>query len=114
MIIGTFRVGEDVSVAIDLVEGVAGDAGTVTAQLFRSTSATSFARAARSAGVALTVASRSASGDDPAGWNVTLTAAQSANLRPGVYGIDARHTVGGRQVVLTEATQLIRLTEAVG
>lgn len=112
--IPTFRIGQDVTVGIKVDSGDPASITGVTARMQRSSSAASFARAQRSQPVTMTVADRPATDDVPAGWNFTLLAAQTAQLSPGVYGIDARHSVGGRQVVLTEATQLIRLTEAVG
>ena len=46
-----------------------------------------------------------------AGWTIALPGAQSAQLEPGLYGIDARLTVAGG-IVITEQTAFISLTRA--
>ena len=62
--------------------------------------------------IALVVAAREASEEIPAGWNLTLPAASSEALEPGVYGIDARLTGAGGSVDVTDVTALVRLTRA--
>ena len=111
--IGTFRKGEDIAVALDIVSGAAASVASITAKMQRSTSGTGFAPDPRSAAITLTVTARAASGGIPAGWNLTLPASASINLRPGVYGIDARLVGTGGEIELTDETALIRLTEAV-
>lgn len=112
MIIGSFRVGEDIAVALDAVSGDPADVTTITAKMRRSTSSTAFSPDPRSPAINLVVTPRPAAGEFPAGWNVSLAAAQSANLRPGVYGIDAKVTDADGVIDLTDQTALIRLTEA--
>lgn len=113
MTIGTFRAGEDISVALDIVSGLAASVASITAKMQRSTSVIQFAPDRKSPPISLTVSPRAASGDIPAGWNLTLPAADSADLRPGVYGIDARLVGTGGEIELTDETALIRVTQAV-
>ena len=110
MLIGEFRRGGDLAVALDVVQGNVAQVTAVTAVL---------APARRSAGgfelipggvtVALTVVSRAAAGDIPAGWTLSLTGTATAALAAGVYGIDVRLALGSA-VVITETTALVRLT----
>ena len=108
-ILGEFRVGEDIAIALD---AIAGDTAAVTAMTARMKPAlvadNRLVLDDAAAAVALTVAPQAAPG---AGWTIALTAAQSATLKPGVYGIDARLTVAGG-VVITEQTAFISLTRA--
>ena len=108
-ILGEFRVGEDVAIALDAVDG---NAATVTAigaamkpalvgdnRLMLDDAATA---------IALAVTPQAAPG---AGWTITLPAAQSVLFEPGLYGIDARLTVAGG-VEITEQTAFVSLTRA--
>jgi hypothetical protein len=106
-IIGTFRIGEDISVALD---AIAGDPATVSAISARMKPAKASGNRLvlddSAAPITLTVASQGA-----AGWLVSLSNAASAALAPGIYGIDARLTVTGG-VEMTEQTAYIALTRA--
>jgi len=106
-IIGTFRIGEDLAVALD---AAAGDTAEVTAISARMKPAEVLGNRLvvdhDAAGIALAVASR---GSD--GWTLSLAAAQTAALAPGLYGIDARLTFAGA-VEITEQTAFIALSQA--
>ena len=108
-IIGEFRIGEDLAVALDVT---AGDPATVTAISAKmkptlvSTSRLVLDEAA--AAITLSVAPQSPAS---AGWTIALGAAQSAALAPGVYGIDARLTIGA-SVEMTDQSAFISLTKA--
>ncbi len=106
-IIGTFRIGEDISVALD---ATAGDPATVTAIAARMKPAkvTGNRIVLDDAGAAtdMTVASQG-----PAGWTISLGHTATANLAPGLYGIDARLTLSGA-VEMTDQTAFIALSMA--
>ena len=104
-VIGEFRIGEDLAVALD---AAAGDTATVTSV----TASMKPAKAAANrlvlddaaAAIPLTVASRA-----EAGWTLALSAAASAALEPGIYGIDARLAFPGG-VEITERTAFVALS----
>lgn len=108
-ILGEFRVGEDIAVALD---ATAGDAAAVTA----ITVAMKPARVADNRltlddEAAATTLSASPQTVPGAGWTIALPGAQTRLLAPGLYGIDARLTVAGG-VVITEQSAFISLTRA--
>ena len=108
-ILGEFRVGEDIAIALDAIAGdtVAVSAITVAMKpalvgdnrLMLDDEATA---------IPLSTAPQAVAG---AGWTILLSGAQSAALEPGLYGIDARLTVAGG-VVITEQTAFVSLTRA--
>ena len=106
-IIGNFRIGEDVSVALDALTG---DPATVTAITAKMKPAKVTANRIvldnSAVGITMQVASQG-----PAGWIVSLAYTATANLAAGVYGIDARLTIAGG-VEMTEQTAFIALTQA--
>ena len=111
-IIGEFRVGQTIEVALDAISG---DPGSVTGPTAWLASAEH-----RSGGLiipetaerhALDVAPRAAAGDIPAGWTLTLAAAVSATLLPGLYGIDMKLPVAGG-IGITDTTAFVRLTRS--
>lgn len=108
-ILGEFRVGEDIAIALDAVEG---DPATVTAisaamkralvgdnRLMLEDDATA---------IVLTANPQATPGS---GWTIALSASQSALLEPGLYGIDARLSVAGG-VEITDRTAFVSLTRA--
>ncbi|MEO5586461.1 MAG: hypothetical protein ABIQ81_02080 [Novosphingobium sp.] len=106
-IIGEFRVGEDLAVALDAATGD-------TAQVTALTAWMKPARVAgnrlvlddEDAGTALAVASRG-----PDGWTLSLAGATTAALDAGLYGIDARLTFAGA-IEITEQTAFVALSKA--
>lgn len=106
-IIGHFRLGEDLGVALD---ALAGDPAAVTLITARMKPAR--ARGNRleldhaAAGLALEVAARGA-----AGWTLSLPGSATAVLDPGIYGLDARLAFAGG-VEMTEQTAFVSLSRA--
>jgi hypothetical protein len=113
MITQTFRIGEDITIALDVAQGDVADVASLTAKMQRSISADSFAPARGSVAIPFAVGARAAEGEIPAGWNLTLSAAVTADLAPGVYAVDATATGTGDEIELTDETLFIRLTRAV-
>ncbi len=107
-VIGEFRIGEEIALALD---ATVGDPATVTA-------ITAKMKPAKVSGNRI-VLEDSASGTDmlvasqagAAGWTLSLGHTASASLSPGLYGIDARLTLSGA-VEMTEQTAFISLTRA--
>lgn len=111
-IIGDFRVGETLSLALDALSGDPGEVSAIAAWIAPAEQRGGVASVREDAvRTALDVTTRAASGDVPAGWTLTLSAAASAALLPGLYGIDARLTVGGG-VDITDASAFVRLTRS--
>ncbi len=106
-IIGTFRIGEDIAVALDATSG---DPATVTAITARMKPAKAAGNRIvlddSASGIDMTVAAQGA-----AGWTISLGNAATASLAAGLYGIDARLTVAGA-VEMTDQTAFIALTKA--
>jgi hypothetical protein len=107
-IIGHFRIGEEITLALD---ATAGDPATVTV-------ITAKMKSAKVSGNRM-VLDDSANGIDmlvspqsgAAGWTLSLGHTASAGLNAGLYGIDARLTLSGA-VEITEQTAFISLTQA--
>lgn len=113
-VIGTFRVGEDIAIALDAVSGDPATVATVTARL-RSARVLSdgiIHFSDRASAIDMVVASRAAEDDFPAGWNIALSASATAALDPGLYGIDAKLIGPSGVVDITDTTALINLTQA--
>ncbi len=99
MIKYTFQRGETISLALDAVTG---DPLVVT-----GISAAMKAAAPGRTGVApdapvaavFDIAMRTADGETPGGWNLTIPAVQSSNLAPGNYLADAKLTVAGGVII---------------
>lgn len=111
-IIGEFRVGEDILVALDAVSGDPATVDAITAKLAAADirgGAATIREGVEAHEMAVTP--RTASGDIAAGWNLLLPAVTTAQLAPGLYGIDARLEVGSG-VDITDRTAFIRLTRA--
>lgn len=106
-IIGSFRIGEDIAVALD---AVAGDPATVTAISAKmkpaKVSANRFVLDDNSTGISMTVTAQGA-----AGWLVSLANATTVGLAVGIYGIDAKLTIAGG-IEMTEQSGFISLSRA--
>lgn len=106
-IIGEFRIGEDISVALDAVSG---DPGTVTAITAKMKPAkvvgNRFVLDDSATETAMTVTAQGS-----AGWLVSLGNTATAALPAGIYGIDARLAFAGA-VEMTDQTGFIALTRA--
>jgi len=106
-VIGEFRIGEDVAVAL---EATSGDPGLVTAITARmkpaKVASNRLALDDTASAIVLTVSPLSIGG-----WTVSLSSASSAALAPGIYGIDAKLSFAGGTEI-TEQTAFIALTKA--
>jgi hypothetical protein len=106
-IIGEFRLGEDLAIALDAATG---DTAQVTGVTAWMKPAEVFANRLvldhDTPGVALQVTAR---GD--AGWTLSLNGAATAALAPGIYGIDARLNLTDA-VEITEQTAFVALSKA--
>ena len=106
-IIGSFRIGEDVAVALDALTG---DTATVTAISARMKPAKVTANRIvlddSASAIAMQVTAQVTDG-----WIVSLSHTATAALAAGVYGIDAKLTISGG-VEMTEQTGFIALTQA--
>ena len=112
MLLGTFRIGEDAAIALDVVSGDIGLVSEITAFIQRSTSPNRLNLDQDFEPIPLTVAPRDAEEDIPAGWNLSLSAAETSILSEGLYGIDAKILATGGTVDITDATALVRFTKA--
>lgn len=111
-IIGTFTAGEDIALAIDIASGTAPGGLDVSASLIPGrVFGDAFLPTRGATATALGVAPRSASGDIPAGWNVTLAAADSADLAAGTYGAFGRYQ-DGNTVTIDDVPAVIRINPA--
>lgn len=108
-IIGEFRIGEDIAIALDATAGSTAGVSAISASMKPATIGTNrFVLDDSAAAQSLTIAPQSPAS---AGWTVTLPAAQSALLAPGIYGIDARIVIGSG-VEITDQSAFISLTRA--
>ncbi|HEX8444068.1 MAG TPA: hypothetical protein VF631_10535 [Allosphingosinicella sp.] len=104
-----FARGETISLALDAVEGGVAGVTSVTAKL--KVVGPGGSVVSSGLGTAFEVSARAAAGEDPGGWTLTIGAAQSAALKPGLYRADARMEIGSG-VVITDAISL-RIIEPV-
>jgi hypothetical protein len=112
MLLGTFRIGEDITIALDAVSGDPATVSTITATMLRVKTMNGPEFDADAYPVTVTVAPRVAAGDIPAGWNLTVPASISAGLAVGIYGIDAKLTGSGGSIDITDTTAFVSLTAA--
>lgn len=106
-IIGEFRLGEDLAVALDAATGDTALVNALTARMKPARVASNRLVLDDDApGVALDVAARGGEG-----WTLSLPGAATAALAPGLYGIDARLAFAGA-VEITERTAFVSLSKA--
>ena len=79
----TFQRGETVLLALDAVQGDATTVTSVTSALKAVPAGRSTVDPATPVAANFSVANRAAAGSDPAGWNLTLSAALSGGLAAG-------------------------------
>jgi hypothetical protein len=94
----SFRKGETIRLALDATTG---DIGTVTAITASLKPALPNGELSDAGNVNCAIAAYPASGGNPAGWSISISAAQSANLAPGNYAIIALLTIGA-DIIATE------------
>ncbi len=100
-----FERGETIGLALDAVEGDPGLVTSLTARLKAVAAGRAEVAPGTPVAASFAVAARAAAGDVPAGWTLTIDAAASAALAPGLYKADARiETAGG--VVITDKVAL--------
>lgn len=106
-VIGEFRLGEDLTIALDAVTG---DTAGVTEIAARMRPARAMANRLvldeEAPAIPLAIADRGT-----AGWTLSLAGAVTSGLDPGLYGIDARLTFPGA-VEITERTAFVALSRA--
>lgn len=106
-IIGSFRIGEDVSVALDALTGNPATVTAIAAKMKPAkVTANKIVLDHAAAGITMQVAPQGTTG-----WTISLAHTATANLAAGVYGIDARLSIAGG-VEMTEQTGFIALTQA--
>lgn len=105
--IGTFRIGEDIAVALDAVSGDPNSVSAISAKMKPArVVANRLVLDDSAAGIMMAVTPQGA-----AGWLISLPASESAALAVGVYGIDARLVMSGA-VEMTEQSGFIALSRA--
>ncbi len=92
-----FQIGETVRLGLDAVEGDPALVTAITASMRLATDA--------AVEIPFAVEFRGAVGDQPAGWTLTIAAAVSAELAPGIYRADARIELVG-DVVITDPVRV--------
>jgi hypothetical protein len=103
-LIGEFRIGEDLGIALEVTAGDMTQVSAVSAAMKPARIAANRpVLDASAAPIALTVASGAA------GWTLSLPSATTAALAPGIYGIDARLEIAGG-VEITEQTAFVALS----
>ena len=107
----TYQRGETISLALDAITGDPALVTAISAAMKAVPPGRSEAPATAPAAASFAVSARPASGNDPAGWTLTIPAAISANLSPGAYIADARLEVAGG-VIVTDSVA-IRLRQSV-
>lgn len=106
-VIGEFRIGEDIAIALDAVAGDTASVSGVTASMKPARAvANRLVLDDAAPPLPLVVKPRGAQG-----WTLSLAAAASSGLDPGLYGIDARLAFPGG-VEITERTAFIALSRA--
>lgn len=106
-IIGEFRLGEDLAVALDATTGDTALVAALTARMKPARVAGNrLVLDDDAAGTALDVTARGSEG-----WTLSLTGTATAALAPGLYGIDARLAFAGA-VEITEQTAFVALSKA--
>ncbi len=108
-IIGEFRIGEDIAVALDATEGDTAEVTAISAMM-KPALATANRLVLDDAAIpiALSVAAQSPAS---AGWILNLDSAQSGLLAPGVFGIDARIEIGS-VIEMTDQSAFISVSKA--
>jgi hypothetical protein len=103
-LLGEFRIGEDIGLALEVVSGDIGEVSAISAAMkpARITANRPVLDDAAAA-IALSVAPAIA------GWTVSLSSTTTASLAPGIYGIDARLEIAGG-VEITDRTAFVALS----
>jgi hypothetical protein len=100
-----FQRGETISLALDALTGDPLTVSAISAAMKAVAPGRSEVSADAPVAAAFDIALRPAAGDVPAGWTLSIPAAQSAALTPGAYLADARIEAAGG-VIITESVAL--------
>jgi hypothetical protein len=106
-----FQRGETISLALDAVSGDLLSVTALTARMKAVAPGRTSVSPTTPLAASFTVIPRSAAGDIPPGWTLTIPAIASAMLIAGSYLADAKLSVGGG-VIVTESIA-IRIKESV-
>lgn len=96
-----YSIGETIKVCLDAVGDDISIIETVQAQLRRATGSSRIIDPNAILAAEFEVVERAAVGGDPAGWDLIIDAAVSAELLPGHYLTDAKLTLIGGEVLKT-------------
>ena len=107
----SYQRGETISLALDAVTGDPALVTAISAAMKAVPPGRSEAPVSAPVAASFAVTRRPASGDQPAGWTLTVPALVSASLSPGAYIADARLEVAGG-VIVTDSVA-IRLRQSV-
>ena len=107
----TYQRGETISLALDAVTGDPAIVTAISSAMKPVSPGRSEASANAPFAASFAIAARPASGDEPAGWTLTIPALVSASLSPGAYIADARLEAAGG-VIVTDSVA-IRLRQSV-
>lgn len=107
----SFQRGETIQLALDLASGEAAAISAVSAQLRPVDPGRLAVAADAPLAASFAVSERAATAELPAGWTLTISAAESAALPAGLYAADARISVAGG-VCITEPV-VLRLRDSV-
>jgi hypothetical protein len=103
-LLGEFRIGEDIGLALCVTSGDMGDVSAISAAMKPARIAANRPVLDSAApAIALGVAT------EDSGWTLSLPSATTATLAPGIYGIDARLEIAGG-VEITDRTAFIALS----
>lgn len=111
-IIGEFRKGEDIVLALDAMTGDPSTVSAVTAAMRKVRFYGTGLTIEDGEPIAVTVTARAAQGNVPGGWTLLVPASVTRDLDLGTYGFDARLEIGSG-VEITDQTAVINLSEAV-
>ncbi len=103
-----FQRGETISLALDALAGNPLGVSAIGAELKAVPPGRTTVASDAPAAASFTITPRTASGDIPAGWTLTIGATASAALEPGAYLADARLEVGGGVIVTDSVALRIR------
>jgi hypothetical protein len=106
-----FQRGETISLALDALSGDPAAVSAIIARLKAVPPGRAHVPPGAPVAAEFDIVDRPAAGEIPAGWTLTIPAAESAALSPGPYLADARLDVAGGRVI-TESVA-IRIRESV-
>lgn len=94
--------GETIRLSPYVASGDGAEVASVSARLRKLAAGQRIPQPNDPPGTPFTVASRLASDDLPAGWEITIDAATSATLAPGIYTVDLKLILTSGETVITD------------